>query len=268
MTAFLTILSASILNLFVVENGMNHFLSDGISAYMSAEGALEYSLLKSYNHREGFSDTIAQSDEESDLLKTSTTTLGKNTTILSTLRASDSSYTGTIARGGFEIIPLFYDEGWRIQNFAKNPNRSTSHILKTITFIVTQNGDTSWNIIGNDSNGITHGISGTGSLMKSFGNTPSANIQEGFQKNIDTVIMTSAMESIAHFLNSYENSYLILSNISSVPVEYHVSSPDMFALPVRSITASSTVGKSKQNIDFNENRSRLFDMLKYSVFSK
>jgi hypothetical protein len=26
MTAFLTILSASILNLFVVENGMNHFL--------------------------------------------------------------------------------------------------------------------------------------------------------------------------------------------------------------------------------------------------
>lgn len=37
MTAFLTVLSASILNLFVVENKMNHFLSDGVSAYMSAE---------------------------------------------------------------------------------------------------------------------------------------------------------------------------------------------------------------------------------------
>lgn len=37
ITAFLTILSAGILNLFVVENGINHFLSDGISAYMSAE---------------------------------------------------------------------------------------------------------------------------------------------------------------------------------------------------------------------------------------
>lgn len=37
MTAFLTVLSAGILNLFLVENGMNHFLSDGISAYMSAE---------------------------------------------------------------------------------------------------------------------------------------------------------------------------------------------------------------------------------------
>ena len=37
MTAFLTILSAGILNLFVVENGMNHFLGDGIAAYMTAE---------------------------------------------------------------------------------------------------------------------------------------------------------------------------------------------------------------------------------------
>ncbi len=69
MTAFLTILSAGILNLFVVENGMNHFLSDGISAYMSAEGALEYTLLKSSNHREGFSDDITTSDKESSLLQ-------------------------------------------------------------------------------------------------------------------------------------------------------------------------------------------------------
>jgi len=37
LTAFLTILSAGILNLFMVENKMNHFLSDGVSAYMSAE---------------------------------------------------------------------------------------------------------------------------------------------------------------------------------------------------------------------------------------
>ena len=37
ITAFLTVFSAGILNLFVVENRVNHFLSDGISAYMSAE---------------------------------------------------------------------------------------------------------------------------------------------------------------------------------------------------------------------------------------
>lgn len=37
MTAFLTILSAGILRIFLVENSINHFLFDGISSYMGAE---------------------------------------------------------------------------------------------------------------------------------------------------------------------------------------------------------------------------------------
>lgn len=192
----------------------------------------------------------------------------KQTAISSELRASDTSYTGTIAPGGFEIVPLFYDTGAFIQNSAKNPNKDTSNIIKTNTFIVTENGDLGWNIIGNDADGKTHGISGTGSLMRSFGNTPSANIQEGFEKRTNTDVMTAGTRTIAAFLDAYENNYLILSNISNDPVEYHISSPDGFALPVRSVIASSTVGKSKQNIEFSENSSRLFDMLKYSVFSR
>lgn len=184
------------------------------------------------------------------------------------LRASDTSYTGSIATGGFEIIPLFYDTGAYIQGSAKNPNKGTSLLIKTHTFVVIQNGNVSWNIIGNDTDGKTYGISGTGSLMRSFGNTPSANIQEGFEKHMDADIMTAGTESITDFLSSHENNYLILSNISSDPIEYHIASSDGFALPVRSIIASSTVGKSKQNIEFSENRSRLFDMLKYSVFNK
>lgn len=268
MTAFLTIFSAGILNLFVVENGMNHFLSDGISAYMSAEWALEYTLLKSSNHREGFSDIITNTDQESHLLKTNIISSNKNTTITSTLLASDISYTGTITQGSFEIIPLFYDAGKSIQISAKNPNKDTSNIIKTNTFIVTQNGDISWNIIGNDAAGKTYGISGTGGLMRSFGNTPSAHIQWGFEKRTDTSTMTAGIKSITSFLGTYENNYLILSNISNNPIDYHILSPDSFSLPVRSIVASSTVGKSKQNISFSENRSRLFDMLKYSVFNK
>ena len=184
MTAFLTILSASILNLFIVENGMNHFLGDGISAYMSAEGALEYTLLKSSNHREGFSDTIESPDKESLMFNTDSS-ITKDILIGSMLQASDNSYTGVIAPGGFEIIPLFYDQGVLIQGSAKNPNNNTSNIIKTNTFIVTTDGELSWNIIGNDSTGKTYGISGTGSVVRSFGNTPSANIQEGFKKEMD-----------------------------------------------------------------------------------
>ncbi len=80
--------------------------------------------------------------------------------------------------------------------------------------------------------------------------------------------MTARMEDIQTFLTSYENNYLTLSNTSDDPIEYHITSTDIFSFPMRSISASSIVGKSKQNIDFSENRSRLFDILKYSVFNK
>ena len=222
LTAFLTILSAGILNLFMVENNMNHFLSDGISAYMSAEWALEYSLLKSSNHREGFSDTITDSDKESELLQGISSK--KKTSISSILRASDTSYTGTIVPG---------------------------------------------NIIGNDSTGKTYGIAGTGGMNQSFGNDSNAYFRKGFSKQMDTDnLMIASTQMINYFLTTYENNYLILSNISDNPVTYHISSSSEFTLPERSINTSSTVGKSKQDIDFQENRSQLFDILKYSVFNK
>lgn len=104
--------------------------------------------------------------------------------------------------------------------------------------------------------------------MRSFGNTPYVNTTIGFEKKMDTGIMTAGTKTITDFLQTYDNNYLILSNISNSPITYHITSPDGFTLPIRSVSTSSIVGKSKQNIDFRENRSRLFDMLKYSVFNK
>jgi len=190
--------------------------------------------------------------------------------VISTLlEASGRNYTGTIAPGDFEIIPLFYDNGMTIQNSAKNPNKNTSNIIKTNSFIVSQDGDINWNIIGNDASGKTSGISGTGGTLQSFGNTPNAVLQVGFQKRSDANdFLTAGTQTITAFLGTYENNYLILSNTSSNSVEYHISSPEGFSFPVRSILASGMVGKSKQNIEFHENRSKLFDILKYSVFNK
>lgn len=37
LTAFLTVLSAGVLNIFVSENRINHFLFDGIATYIGAE---------------------------------------------------------------------------------------------------------------------------------------------------------------------------------------------------------------------------------------
>lgn len=77
-------------------------------------------------------------------------------------------------------------------------------------------------------------------------------------------------ENIGTFLSTYENNYLILSNTSENTIHYRIidTTGTGFSLPVRSIIASSSVGKSRQNIEFQENRSWLFDMLKYSLFNK
>lgn len=80
--------------------------------------------------------------------------------------------------------------------------------------------------------------------------------------------MEAQSREISGFLSAYENAYLILYNTSATPVHYTITSPVGFSLPTRSIVASSSVGKSKQNIEFHEDRSRLFDMLKYSLFNK
>lgn len=270
MTAFLTVLSAGILRIFLVENSINHFLFDGISSYMGAEWALEYALLKGSNHREGFNDAITSDDQESELLRLSDELTNRKVRISYTMDTFATAYSGSVEQGSFEIIPLFSDRGRLIQWAAKNPNKDSSNLLKTSDFLVTpSDGELVWNIIANDSNGATYGIVGTGSITQSFGDSTAAINHVGFEKFHDTDnIMAAQSRDISWFLWAYENAYLILYNTSPTPVHYTITSPVGFSLPMRKIIASSTVGKSKQNIEFHEDRSRLFDMLKYSLFNK
>jgi len=263
MTAFLTILAAGILNLFLTENRINHFLSDGIATYMGAEGSLEYALLKIGNHREGFSDAITPADAESNILG-----IGNKLSNSYTMQTSGKSYSGTLANGAFEIIPLFYDNGTPIGVNTKNPNAGTSNVIKSSGFLVRTDGDLVWNIIGNDTTGASFGIVGTGSVTLSFGDNASAATKAGLEKYGESDRLKARLVTIADFLANHENNYLVLYSVSDTPVSYSIESPIGFSFPIRSVIASSTLGTSKQNIEFSENRSKLFDMLKYSLFSK
>lgn len=184
------------------------------------------------------------------------------------MKNSGKSYSGTITKGQFEIIPLFYDDGTITSGASKNPNPATSTIKKTLDFLVQTNGDIVWNILGNDSNGTTFGISGTGGLGQSFGNNASASIKIGFEKYHSDDRLKSQMRSIESFIGAYDNSYLVLYSVSDTPISYSMTSSNGFSFPTTSIIASSSIGTSKQNIEFKENRSKLFDMLKYSLFNK
>ena len=71
--------------------------------------------------------------------------------------------------------------------------------------------------------------------------------------------------SVHDFLSSVSDPFLVL--FSDQPFDYTVSATNGFSLPKTSITASAEIGDFIQNINFSEDKSRLFDALKYSVFT-
>ena len=127
------------------ENSITQSAYNGIVSQFAAEGAVEYALLKTKHHEEGFSDSITwQQDTEaslygatSDLHKTPSleyTTLSNYQDYLTSLGAPvRTPYTRTIAAYGFDIIPLFVDQGTLLQSgqSAKHPNTNTSDVVKT-----------------------------------------------------------------------------------------------------------------------------------------
>ncbi|MCK9272163.1 hypothetical protein M0P65_01320 [Candidatus Gracilibacteria bacterium] len=270
LTAFLIILSSGILFLVLQESKITRTVFNTVSTYAGAEGSLEYALLKIKNHSEGFSDSVNRDDYDSNLLSNNSVD-GKNQIIGYEINNSSSSYSGTIKSSGFEIIPLFFDKGTFIQTNSKNPNSNTSNISKTLKFAFNSNSGVTWNIIGNDTAGDTFGIVGTGS---SFGTGYTVSTSNGLFKktynntSTDAIDFTLTSLDIGTFLNTYENNYLIIYNHNLGDIDYNIQSSDGFALPRLEITSYSNIGDFKQNIQFTENKSKYFDILKYSLFNK
>lgn len=163
------------------------------------------------------------------------------------------------------MFPLFSDLGSTIQTNAKNPNNNTSNIQKVSAFTLIPQGELVWNIIGNIPNGTTDGISGV-----TNGANPIDKNTTGFQKLINSNNdLETKNVTVGTFLATHENNYLVIYNSSNVPVQYALKSLDnAFSLPLSKIVSSASVGDSKQNIELRENKSKYFDLLKYSIFNK
>lgn len=84
-------------------------------------------------------------------------------------------------------------------------------------------------------------------------------------ENEGNKIEYSFTKTVGEFINQHNDNYLILYS-NSLTFDYKITSSDSFSLPKISVIASSQIGNFKQNILFVEDKSRLFDALKYSVF--
>jgi len=262
VSAFLIVISMWVLDLILGEQRITRTVSDTISTYAWAEGSLELALLWIMNHREGFFhslDISQKTDKNVNILAKDPEHLieMKEQRIGYDMETQSKNYTGTALKDEFVIIPLFFDK----DNEINKP--STKNMEKTTGLDVVIGNDVIWNIIGNNTEGDTLGLVGIGRIN---GSTTGKMKQVGVTNdNEGNKIGYSPTKWVSEFMIENSDNYLIL--YSNAPIfDYTIRSNNGFSLPKISVTASSQIDNFKQNILFVEDKSRIFDALKYSVF--
>lgn len=281
ITAFLIILSSWILTLVVHETKNTRLVYNAISTQAWIEWVTEYALLKIKNHKEWFADKVTENDFESKLLAKDVDNIWLNEQKIEyEIFNYDFSYTWTIKKWEVEIIPLFYDEWNSIStnNNYKNPNLASSSIIKTKSFKLSWNWTFLWNIIWNNSIWTSFWITWTWVSWKNIWSMYSdLDITNWIQKIMqdDTNINSSfdakkikiIYKSIENFLNEYNDNYLIIYSSNS-DLDYKIESNEWFSLPKLKIISSSRIRDYRQNLEFNEDKNKFFESLKYSIFTK
>jgi len=279
ITAFLIILSSWILTIVVQENKNTRLVYNSISTYAWAEWANEYALLKIKNHEEWFEDSIAEIDNDYDvniLAKNINNLTSKDPKIEYSIYNEDNEYTWSIKAWEFEIIPLFYDEWEKITTNSKNPNKPSSNTIKTSSFKLSWSWNYLRNIIWNNpTTWISHWITWSWITWKIiWTGYVWLDYTEWFQKDLqdDTDVWSNTKKlyltskSIWDFLNENEDNYLVI--YSHDDIDYSIESIQWFTLPKLKIISTSRIQNFKQNLEFNEDKNKYFDALKYSIFSK
>jgi len=204
--------------------------------------------------------------------------------------ATGTSYTGTIAPDGFEIIPLFSEngktlktEGGKAWKDPRNPMKLASPVsfydrvpTTDFEFHILSGDRVVWNVIGNGASGTTYGISGI--LYTAIPATvpTGAQVQQGSVgmdslgtfRQYDRGVLSETTKSVKLFTDAYNENYLVLYNPSSAAVRYSIDSKNStpFTLPKTQVVASGKVMDSIINLQISEDKSRLYDILKYSLF--
>ncbi len=289
LIGFLTVVTASLLWLFVEENKITRTLSSGIATQYGSEWALEYALLKKKHHDHGFEDSL-QRDEACTISKAlrsdsgSIDIMSNSLKIGYSMKSQETSYTGTIVGGGYEIIPLYTDTGsssslstcsWLKKLTGEDTTRFTKDFTLNLSWVGNPN-NLSWNILVS-SGSETIGLAGTGEIVGSS-SSGALRILNG---TIWEQYVKDNPDTISNFLSGsiYAEPFLVLFNNQLDDIEYNLTSTPVwsapaipFSSPKPCIYATAEVWRGSnargQFYKFCQNNSDLLDGLKYSVFSK
>lgn len=91
---------------------------------------------------------------------------------------------------------------------------------------------------------------------------------KGTYRTYQSGVLSETTKTVGSFISSYEENYLVLYNSSAMAVKYSLQSKNAlpFTLPKVQIVASGKVASSMINLQMTEDKSRLYDILKYSLF--
>lgn len=154
----------SLASIYINELKLSRFQYNDIISYAQADGAFEYAMLKVKNHREGFQDSMKNTDPDGKMfIGTTPRTLG--TQVQYQITSQSKNETFTLSGSSHLILPLFVGTGNIIAGSSSSIDpRNSSTTEKISTLSLTSTGDISgisWSIVAM-SGTENIGVAGTG----------------------------------------------------------------------------------------------------------
>lgn len=296
------IIMVGVVQVFITEQKTSRLYYDSIVATAQADGAFEYALLKIANHRDGFQDSLRESDPDQILWSGSTARTNKNT-VNYEIRAQTLSWDITLAPNEIGIFPLFVGAGNLIawSSNSRDPSLSMNILpVKSLRLIPSgwNNDAIAWNIVATDTkdqNNIRNiSISGTGGIdgantiwmmrldnrlcLSNAGETvfdcQAATTEEeliyfyDMSGSVNDFLSNPA--NLSHFSSTYLKTtepYLIVFNTDpNNAASFHLETDSPFTLPKMELYTEARKWDAVKRIRYSNDKSRYYDALKYSLY--
>lgn len=279
--AVLLLLVSSLALTYIREYKITRFSYNDVLASTNAEWAFEYGMLKAKNHKDGFQDTVTNTEPDGKILELLTPRSKWVKTEYSII-ASSKDKTFVIENFQHLIIPLFVSNEWIMSPWwvqSKNPSYQTGSI-NTSNLSIVGVWDLAWSITAM-SGSETISITGSGDINTT--KTGIIRIQtnqcysqvDGSIKDCkffvpgDDEILYSYDETmkISDFLSTKIDPYYTLYNSTPWSKSITISWSSPFSLPTMVLTAKSKKWDSSQIFQFTEDKWKFYDALKYGIYN-
>ncbi|MBX9809109.1 hypothetical protein K2X92_01840 [Candidatus Gracilibacteria bacterium] len=275
----LLIIVTSLSITYIRESKLSRYSYNDVLVKSNAEGMFEYAMLKVKNHKDGFQDQVFNSEKDGELLKLGTP---RSTGLQGEYSISASSTGHTFVLSGSEhlVVPLFVSSGSASLGVSSLSPMYHTGVMNTTNLNIFGLSGLSWAIVAQNG-GESLAINGVGDIFPAKtgiirikksqcyddldgGPISCAGITGGDEELLFSYDKTM---NIGDFLTTYTDPYFVVYNPSNSPIDINMSATSPFSLPTMTFTTRASKGDSSQIFQFNEDKSKYYDALKYGIYN-